>query len=53
MIVFIGMLAGIALSRMHNTLIALVAAMVLFATSYLGEPFYEDLFIFSFDTALE
>jgi Na+/H+ antiporter NhaD/arsenite permease-like protein len=50
--VFIGMLAIIALSEMHNTLIALAAAMLIFLVTYLGSPFWEGLFIFNFETAL-
>jgi len=52
-LVFVGMLAGIALLDLHNTLIALAAAMLIFAISYLGDPISETFFIFTFDTALE
>jgi len=51
-VVFVGMLVGIALSELHNTLIALAATTLIFAVSYLGEPLHERLFIFDFDTAL-
>ena len=50
--VFIGMLAVIALSELHNTLIALAAAMLIFVVTYLGTPLLDSLFIFDFETAL-
>lgn len=50
--VFAGMLAIVAISDLHNTLVALLGAALIFAVSYLGEPIAEQLFIFDFDTAL-
>jgi Na+/H+ antiporter NhaD/arsenite permease-like protein len=52
-LIFLAMLAGIALLDLHNTLIALAAAMLVFAVSYLGDPISENFFIFTFETALE
>lgn len=52
-LIFLAMLAGIALLDLHNTLIALAAAMLIFAVSYLGHPISENLFIFTFDAALD
>ncbi len=50
--VFAGVLVLIALGKLHNTLAALLGASLLYAISYLGSPFYEDLFIFDFNTSL-
>ena len=50
--VFIGMLVFIAVSKLHNTLIALAAAMLLLGVSYLLSPLADNLFIYSFETAL-
>jgi len=52
-LIFAGMLAVVAISDLHNTLVALLGASLVFAVSYLGHPLSEDLFIFDFDTALE
>ncbi len=49
---FVVVLALIASSVLHNTLAALVGVSLLFIISYLGEPLYEDLFIFTFETSL-
>ena len=51
-LVFIGMLALIALGKLHNTLAALLGVSILFAVSYLGRPLAPDLFIFDFRGAL-
>ncbi len=51
-LVFVGVLAIIAMTDLHNTLAALLGAALIFAISYLGHPLYEDLFIFDFDAAL-
>ncbi|MBP6470395.1 MAG: citrate transporter [Chloroflexi bacterium] len=51
-LVFIGMLGLIALGKLHNTLAALLGMSVVFAVSYLGRPFSNDLFIFDFRGAL-
>lgn len=50
--IFLGMLIAIAVTELHNTLIALAAAMLIFFVSYLGQPIFEGLFIFNFETAL-
>lgn len=50
--VFVGMLALIALGKLHNTLAALLGTTLLFAVSYLGPPLYEGLYIFQFEDAL-
>lgn len=51
-LVFIAMLVLIATARLHNTLSALVGAVVLFAVSYFGRPIAETLYIFNFPSAL-
>ncbi|MDX1665537.1 MAG: SLC13 family permease, partial [Candidatus Promineifilaceae bacterium] len=51
--IFLGMLALIAVGNLHNTLVALLGAALVFAVSYLGEPLSEELFIFDFETAIE
>jgi Na+/H+ antiporter NhaD/arsenite permease-like protein len=51
-LVFVVVLLLIASSVLHNTLAALVGASLLFVISYLGEPIYEDLFIFNFELSL-
>ena len=51
-LVFIGMLALIALGKLHNTLAALLGTSIIFAVSYLGPPLYEGLYIFHFEEAL-
>ncbi|MEZ4644580.1 MAG: ArsB/NhaD family transporter [Chloroflexota bacterium] len=50
--VFMGMLALIALGKLHNTLAALLGASLIFAVSYLGTPLYDGLYIFHFEDAL-
>lgn len=51
-LVFTGMLALIALGKLHNTLAALLGTSLIFAVSYLGAPLYEGLYIFHFEDAL-
>ncbi len=51
-VVFVGMLTLIALGKLHNTLAALLGTTLIFATSYLGRPLYDGLFIFHFEDAL-
>ena len=51
-VVFGGMLVVVAISDLHNTLVALLGAAIIFAVSYLGAPLAEELFIFDFDTAI-
>ncbi|MEJ2598118.1 MAG: SLC13 family permease [Anaerolineales bacterium] len=51
-LVFISMLVLIATAKLHNTLSALVGAVVLFAVSYFGRPIAETLYIFDFPSAL-
>ncbi len=51
-LVFVGMLALIALGKLHNTLAALLGTSLIFAVSYLGTPLYEGFYIFHFEDAL-
>ncbi len=51
-LVFVGMLALIALGKLHNTLAALLGTSLIFAFSYLGPPLYEGFYIFHFEDAL-
>ena len=51
-LIFVAVLALIATGSLHNTLAALVGVTLIFAISYLGHPFSEDLFIFDFRGAL-
>lgn len=51
-LVFVGMLLLIALEKLHNVLAALTAVSLVLGVSYLGEPLYEELFIFDFIDAL-
>ncbi|MFN2220312.1 MAG: SLC13 family permease [Anaerolineae bacterium] len=51
-LIFFGMLVIIATGKLHNTLAALLGASLVFAMSYLATPFFEDLYIFDFSTAL-
>ena len=51
-LIFVSMLALIALGKLHNTLAALLGAATIFAVSYLGRPISQDLFIFDFAGAL-
>ncbi len=50
--VFIGMLVLIALGKLHNTLAALLGAVIIFGFSYLGAPISAELYIFDFAEAL-
>jgi Na+/H+ antiporter NhaD/arsenite permease-like protein len=52
-IIFVVVLALIALGWLHNTLSALMGAALIFAVSYLGPLVREDLFIFDFNRALK
>ena len=52
-VVFIGVLILIATGFYHNTLASLIGVAALFAVSYLGGSLREDLFIFSFQRALQ
>jgi Na+/H+ antiporter NhaD/arsenite permease-like protein len=52
-IIFIIVLALIALGWLHNTLSALMGAALIFAVSYLGPLVRSDLFIFNFNGALK
>ncbi|RMF39657.1 MAG: TRAP transporter large permease subunit, partial [Anaerolineae bacterium] len=51
-LIFIGMLALIASSRIHNTLATLSGAALVFAVSYLGAQVHPAVFIFHFERAL-
>jgi hypothetical protein len=51
-LVFAGVLVLIASGRLHNTLAALVGAMLVLGIGYLGHPLSENLFIFDFPGAL-
>jgi Na+/H+ antiporter NhaD/arsenite permease-like protein len=51
-VVFVGVLALIASSALHNTLAALVGASAIFLVSYVGGLIHEDLFIFDFERSL-
>jgi hypothetical protein len=51
-LVFAGVLVLIASGRLHNTLAALVGAMLVLGISCLGHPLSENLFIFDFPGAL-
>jgi Na+/H+ antiporter NhaD/arsenite permease-like protein len=53
MLIFVGMLAIIASERLHNTLAALLAMVLIFGFSLVGGTFFPDLFVFSFEQALE
>lgn len=50
--VFILVLTIIAASDLHNTLAALIGAVLLLAASYLGSPIHRSLYIFDFERAL-
>ncbi len=52
-IIFVIVLALIALGWLHNTLSAMMGAALIFAVSYLGPLVYPDLFIFNFNRALK
>lgn len=51
--IFLGMLALIATERLHNTLAALSAMVLIFGVSLLGGSVNPELFIFTFEQALE
>jgi len=51
-LIFVAVLILIATGYYHNTLAALVGAALLYLVSYLGEPIYDGLFIFNFNTSL-
>ncbi len=51
--IFLGMLVVIATERLHNTLAALLALVLIFGVSLLGGSFSPDLSIFTFEQALE
>jgi Na+/H+ antiporter NhaD/arsenite permease-like protein len=51
-LIFVGVLVLIASSQFHNTLAALVGAILTLGISYLGRPVSENLFIFDFPGAL-
>jgi Na+/H+ antiporter NhaD/arsenite permease-like protein len=50
--IFVGMLVIIAATQIHNTLAALLGAVLILGISYLGRPVSEGLYIFNFDVAL-
>lgn len=52
-IIFVVVLVLIALGWLHNTLSALVGAALIFAVSYLGPLFRQDLYIFNFNIAMK
>jgi len=52
-LIFMVVLALIALGWLHNTLSALMGAALIFAVSYLGPLVRDDLFIFNFNGALK
>jgi len=51
--IFLGMLAVIATERLHNTLAALLAMVLIFGVSLLGGSINPDLYVFTFKQALE
>jgi Na+/H+ antiporter NhaD/arsenite permease-like protein len=52
LLTFVGLLALIAMERLHNTLAALFGMAVIFLVSYIGAPINPDLFILDFERAL-
>ncbi len=52
-LVFVGVLALIALEKLHNTMAALLGTAVVLGTSFVGGAINPNLFIFDFDQALE
>src|SRR5574341_421743 len=50
---FVGMLALVAMERLHTTLAALLALVILFAVSAIGGAITPELFIYDFEQALE
>jgi Na+/H+ antiporter NhaD/arsenite permease-like protein len=52
-LIFIVMLGLIAFGKLHNTLAALLGMSAVFAVSYLGRPLSDELFIFTFQGALQ
>lgn len=53
LVIFLAMLAIIATEQLHNTLAALLAMVLIFGVSLLGGSIHPDLFIFTFEQALE
>ena len=51
-LIFVIVLVLIATGFLHNTLAAFAGASVLLAISYLGSPFFPDLYIFNFPQAI-
>jgi len=52
-LVFVGVLALIALEKLHNTMAALLGAAIVLGNSFVGGAVTPDLFIFDFEQALE
>lgn len=50
---FVGILALIALEKLHNTMAALLGVAVVLGTSFVGGAINHNLFIFNFERALE
>jgi Na+/H+ antiporter NhaD/arsenite permease-like protein len=50
---FVGILAIIALEKLHNTMAALLGVAVILSTSFVGGAINPNLFIFDFERALE
>jgi Na+/H+ antiporter NhaD/arsenite permease-like protein len=50
---FVGMLMLIAFERLHNTMAALLGAVVVLGVSFVGRPLNPDLFILDFEQALQ
>ncbi len=50
---FVGMLALIALEKLHNTMAALLGAAIVLGVSSVGSPFNPNLFILDFEQALQ
>ena len=51
-VIFVVVLTLIASGKLHTTLAALLGASLIYAVSYLGYPFFEDLYIFNFQDSL-
>ena len=52
-LVFVGVLALIALEKLHNTMAALLGTAIVLGTSFVGGAVNPNLFIFDFEQALE
>ena len=50
---FVGMLALIALEKLHNTMAALLGAAIVLGVSSVGSPFNPNLFVLDFEQALQ